>query len=199
MQGRLIRRRCNDPDHMNLDWVKENPEVAQRALLSIDRIDKIPEGSGLEKYNKDFSLVLKKESDIDDFIKIVFNDSMAFLKQKLAVDFPIIILTKCYNSKDFEKLWCATGKSGKRPTAFIMHSTSPSVPANIVIDLQTLLSSNPESFVANLVLNVMEELLHSVYPLNTEGKTKELLYPLAEGFLCIKLPEEYKSIHDPEI
>jgi hypothetical protein len=30
MQGRLVRRRCSDADHMNLDWVKENPEVARQ-------------------------------------------------------------------------------------------------------------------------------------------------------------------------
>lgn len=30
MQRRLIRRRCNDPDHNNLEWVRENPEVEQR-------------------------------------------------------------------------------------------------------------------------------------------------------------------------
>lgn len=160
------------------------------------RIDKIPEGSRLERFLKEFSRVLNKENDIGDFIKTVFKDSKTFLKEKLHVDFPTIILRKCYNSKDFDKDWYATGKSSKKPTAFIIHSLLPSIPAYIVIDLQALMSNNPESFVVNIVLNLMEELLHSAYPLNTESQIKELLYPLVENFLDINIPEEYKSILD---
>ena len=159
-------------------------------------IGNIPEGSRLERYLKEFSLVVKQEKDIDDFIKLVFEESMTFLKRKLVVEFSAIVLTKCYNSRDFDKLWSATAKkpkSGKRPVAFIKHSPPLPVPARIVIDLQTLLSLNAESFVLNFALTIFEELLHSVYPLDTETQTHKLLCPLAEEFLSIKLPDEYKN------
>jgi hypothetical protein len=164
-------------------------------------IGEIPERSRLERYLKEFSLVEKEEKDIDDFIKLVFRESMTFLKQKLTAEFPTILLTKCYNSRDFDKLWNASGKkpkSGKRPVAFIKHSPPLSVPARIVIDLETLLTWNAKSFVLNFVLTIFEELLHSAYPLNTEMQTRKLLCPLAEEFLSIKLPEEYKTLNIDE-
>jgi hypothetical protein len=129
---------------------------------------------------------------------MVVNDSISFLEQELGANFPIIILKKCYNSQEFDRLWSETGISGKRPTAFIVHSPFGLTPAQVVIDLQKLLSYNAESFVLNFVLTILEELLHSVYPLNTESQTHKLLYPLAEEFLSIKLPEEYKNFNIDE-
>lgn len=119
---------------------------------------------------------------------------MAFLRKRLKVSFGTIKLTKYFNSKDFQqKLHEASGKYDKNATSFIIHKPWLSlVPAEIIIDLHSLLI-NPESFVVNLVLNILEELLHRVYPIKTEKEIKAIMYPLAEEFLGVKLPEEYKS------
>lgn len=163
-------------------------------MMSVEfKIGNIPEDSKLADYLKDFSLVVKREKDIDDLIRSVFIDSQSFLEEKLNATFPTIILRKCYNSKDFDREWEKTGSKHKKPTAFIIHSSSLTVPAQVVIDLQTLLSIGDLSFVLNFVLNIFEELLHSAYPSNNEQQTHDLLYPLAEKFLGIKLPDEYKN------
>jgi hypothetical protein len=62
-----------------------------------------------------------------------------------------------------------------------------------VIDLQALLEFNAETFVVNLVLRIMEELLHSIYPLKSEQEIHSLLCPLIEEFLGIQLPNAYKN------
>jgi hypothetical protein len=158
------------------------------------RIGDIPEGSRFDKYLKDFSQA-KKDNNIDNFVMMVFDDSRAFLRKKLRVAFGKIALTRCYNSRDFqERLFKQTGKYDKNTTAFIIHKPwfTVLVSAEILIDLQTLLLLDEKEFIRHLVLNIMEELLHRVYPLIVEHKKIEaILYPLVEEFLQIKITNKF--------
>lgn len=159
------------------------------------RIDKVPEGSRLDRFVKDYKIIEESGKDKDGFLDSVRKECETFLKDKLRVTFPPTIFLYL-NSKDFKKSYYALGNIGKPPTAFIIQ---PIVPKKVIIDLEILLSLNRESFVVNLVFCDMEELLHSVYEYSkNDNEIKKLMYPLAEEFLGIPIPEQYESLRNPE-
>ena len=151
----------------------------------------IPEGSGLEKYLKDF----ESKGNIKDFIKPVFEEIMLFLKKKLLITFHDIILTKCYRSKDFDRICLEEGITGEYPLAIIIHSRSFSIPDRIAVDLQRM-GTYAKSIVFNFILVVMEELIHSACPLKTELEVGAIMFPLAEEFMGIKLSDDFKKMSE---
>jgi len=62
----------------------------------------------------------------------------------------------------------------------------------IAINLDALMLDTWGTFVVNLVMNVMEELLHATFPPSGETEIKKMAYELSEEYLEWQIPADYK-------
>lgn len=143
---------------------------------------------------QEFSKAMKDDGDsdtshFDAFTRKVIEECIEQVQAEYSITLPQLKIKVC-NTKEFDLLLAGYPQSGSgsKPTAFIDH-----LKGLIAINVAALLELNPESFIANLVLNAVEELIHAAFPFDTESKVKRKTHQLTEKYLEYQIPADYKE------
>jgi hypothetical protein len=91
------------------------------------------------------------------------------------------------NTQTFADLLSHEPVTGTTPTAFI-----DKLKGIVAINLDALLGDTWGTFVVNLVMNVMEEILHATFPFANETEIKKMTHELSEEYVEWKIPSNYK-------
>ena len=93
-------------------------------------------------------------------------------------------------ASEFDTLLAGYNWKGLRPTAF-----PDPLGRFIAVDVGSLLrdSNSWESFAANFVMNVMEELIHVSFPSESELDVKRKTHQVTESYLEWQIPKRYKK------
>jgi hypothetical protein len=125
-------------------------------------------------------------TNFDAFTEFVLKECMNEIRERYSVSFPALRTRLC-NQKQFDQE-CRTYGLDRDTRAFIVHPLGL-----VVVNLEEAMKWNAESFVSNLVIDLMEELTHAAFgPAHGELKTKMKVHELTEHYLGITLPEDYK-------
>jgi hypothetical protein len=92
------------------------------------------------------------------------------------------------NARTFADLLSHQPVMGTIPTAFINK-----LEGIITINLDAFLGDTWGTLVVNLVMNLMEEILHATFPFANEPRIKKMTYELSEEYLEMKIPSSYKE------
>jgi hypothetical protein len=92
------------------------------------------------------------------------------------------------DNQTFDDLYSREPNYGRKPTAFIDR-----LKGIIAINLDAFLVDYWGTFTVNLVMNIIEEILHAAFPLAVEPTIKKMTYEITEEYLQCELPEEYKK------
>ncbi len=122
----------------------------------------------------------------NSIMKIVDECSRAVAK-KYSVRVPKYEILLC-DTQTFDDLLSREPNYGKKPTAFIDR-----LKGIIAINLDALLVNYWGTFTVNLVMNVIEEILHAAFPLAKEPTIKKMTHEITEEYLQYELPGEYKK------
>lgn len=144
----------------------------------------------------DFSQAMKEDGEDNDpshFFSeaaTILDECTDYVRKKYSVQssVPNPPVQLC-SSREFEQLLANRLWFGQRPTAF--RDTSGLIAINVGGILES--AENLETFVGNFVLNVLEELIHWVFPNETERDIKVKTYDAAEEYLQYPIPSSYKE------
>jgi hypothetical protein len=153
-----------------------------------------PSPKMLELYRK-FSEAKKKDEEkgtwdnLFGFVSDRLHDCVNEVEHGYSVEVPPLQLKLCTDAQFKEAQQIFPGARGAT-TGFIEH-----IRGLVFINLEKLLTEcNTESFIANLILTITEELVHGAFPLQGEVETKHKLHSLVEDRFGIPIPEEYKRM-----
>ena len=168
-------------------------------------LEKIPKNGRLDKYLKECLMILEhlkgcpmplKQKDVvslERFLRKIFEDCISYLKEVLRVAFPAVGVVIYYKPKEYAEFYKKLDEMlGPKPyrKATIVGKGSKAV---IHIDFQSIFEGKPIEFVTNLSIIYLEELVHYTYPSKSETEIHELVCSVVEGFLEIKLPNNFKQ------
>lgn len=141
---------------------------------------------------QEFSKAMKDdgENDISHFDAVtnkVIEECIEEVQAKYSNALPSYRIEIC-NTEEFESLLAGRPQPEYPPTAFIDHRKRL-----IAINVIPLLKLDLKSFVVNLVLNAMEELIHAVFPHDTEPDVKRKTHDLTEKYLEYQIPTDYQE------
>ena len=167
-------------------------------------LDKLPEGSGIEKITNGLKQFLVSDIDnLQDFLFKLFNDCHKFVFENAEPVFsPQIELTLVYQPKLYQKIEKEKAKKSiliepakERTTAFhIGNSRKGQIFVN-ADRLFELLKYGYPTFILNFVMAYFHEILHCCYlNLKTEQEIFQIECSLVERYLGIQLPEERKNL-----
>lgn len=167
------------------------------------KLDKVPEGSRLQKYLRELPGVLKKSADeIFMYLSLMFDECLRFLKSGSHVEnLPSIrlkLIPQHIHFVEEEKEADRIAKSIEIPkgssTAFVIHNRYY---AEICVDIERLiglLEHGYLTFIMNLIETYVHEILHSGFPEKGEQEIHDMQCLLVGAFLGIELPAEAKNI-----
>lgn len=169
------------------------------------KLEKIPEGSRLDRYLKQLTEITKGNRDkFMPFLKIIFKDCWDFLQANPNISFPQVIGLRFVSTherytnleKEASKNAAEEEIAKRQSTAFVVGSKFEKT---ICIDMEAyidlLKKHGTLTFITGLVETYFHELLHSAF--HTQ-KSEQEIYDIqclfVEEFLDIKLPEQVKSM-----
>lgn len=123
----------------------------------------------------------------EKFIRRIIAECSSEISAKYSAVIPNYRFILC-NNQSFEQLLADEPNYGKRPTSF-----TDRLKRIIAVNVDALLTVTWGTFTINLVMNIMEELLHSAFPLKPEREIKGMTYGISEEYLEMKIPADYKK------
>lgn len=167
-------------------------------------LDKLPEGSRIEKITMELKQFLISDIDnLQNFLFKLFNDCHKFIFENTQPVFsPQIELTLIYQPKLYHKIEKEKAKKSMliepakgETTAFhIGNSRKGQIFVN-TDRLLTLLQYGYPTFILNFVMTYFHEILHCCYlNLKTEQEIFNIECSLVEKYLGIHIPEERKKL-----
>ena len=158
-------------------------------------LEKIPKNGRLDNYLKECLMILEQKDvvGLERFLQKIFEDCISYLKEVLRVAFPYVGVVIYYKPKEYaEFLKKLDEMLGPKPytRAVIVGYGSKAV---IHIDFQGHSPTKPIDFIVKLSTSYVEELVHYTYPSKSETEIHELVCSVVEGFLEIKLPDNFKQ------
>lgn len=167
-------------------------------------LDKIPEGSRLEKYLQELPKVMKsgKAETLLSFLNDVFLECLEHIKQNVNIMYlPSITLSLVPRHEQFVKEEQLASKRAisrevvKAPvTAFVVGNM---LKQHLYVDLQAFIDQlhhGYPTFIINLVETYIHEILHIAFSNRKEQEIYDLHCSMTEAFLGIELPEEIKNL-----
>ena len=167
-------------------------------------LDKVPEGSRLEKYLKELPEVLRDKEKAPSFLHKVFRECLDFVWQNVRIPYLPRITVKFVPSHDQfkreeerESKDSISKEAVKKPEMTRSFTVGNKFSQRIYIDLKAytdLLRFNYLTFIMNLVTTYIHEILHIGFPKRYEQEIHDLECSLVETFLGIELPKEIKNL-----
>jgi len=127
-------------------------------------------------------------ANLNKFTEEVFFECRDRIRTEFSVKFPPLQIKRC-NATQFEELRRLYSVTGASTTAFFVPALGL-----IAVNVEAILKWNVPTFVLNLVLGFIEELLHASFPRYAEPEIKNLTHATVEKYLGTQIPENYKNI-----
>ena len=130
---------------------------------------------------------------VEILLRRIRDDCVGYLQETEDRMFPTLEFTFCYNRYDYDT---AVSSHGGDPRNTFGFSVGTKLGRNLIyIDVETpfrlLQSESPNTFVINVSLVILEELLHVLYPQLSEDDITPMTRQLTENFLGIQLPQAF--------
>ena len=172
-------------------------------------MDKLPEGSGMEKLSAELKKILTNDvKNLQKFLFKLFNECHKFVFENIEPVFsPQIEINLIYQTKLYEKIAKEKEKTAKiiepgkgKSNAFHVGNNFK---GEIFVDVDKLLSLMSQygypTFILNFVMIYFHEILHCCYlNLRTEQEIFSLECKLVEKYLGIQIPEERTNLKSKE-
>lgn len=162
----------------------------------------IPKGSRFEKLNNKVAVNLEEfnAKNFGDFLLDVFSECFDFM-QKQNYNLPVLSLRIIYNLQEYRQLEKEVTNMTSSEEAAINDSTAfvtniSGVPIMYLNfdPLARCLEAGYSSFTLNIVKIFFHEMLHTIFPENTEQEIFDEECIVVEKFLEFQLPDAFKAL-----